>query len=151
MLSENTKAPDFELEGSDGKKHNLSEFKGKYLVLYFYPKDNTPGCTIEAKKFNEKKDEIEKLGATVVGVSKDDLKSHDKFRSKFNLKFLLLSDPDSEMIKKYEAYGKKMTGFGTIRSTYIIGKDGVILKAYPKVKPLVHTDEVIEYLKGLKN
>ncbi len=91
------------------------------------------------------------IGATVVGVSKDDLKSHDKLRSKFNLKFLLLSDPDSEMIKKYEAYGKKMTGFGTIRSTYIIGKDGVILKAYPKVKPLVHTDEVIEYLKGLKN
>ncbi len=151
MLSENTKAPDFELEGSDGKKHNLSEFKGKYLVLYFYPKDNTPGCTIEAKKFNEKKDEIEKLGATVVGVSKDDLKSHDKFKSKLDLKFLLLSDPDSEMIKKYGAYGKKMMGFGTIRSTYIIGKDGVILKAYPKVKPLVHTDEVIEYLKGLKN
>ncbi|ASI13949.1 peroxiredoxin [Candidatus Mancarchaeum acidiphilum] len=149
MLLENTKAPDFELDGSDGKKHSLDEFKGKYLVLYFYPKDNTPGCTIEARQFNEKIEEIEKLNATVVGVSKDDLKSHDKFKSKFDLKFLLLSDPTSEMIKKYESYGKSMIGFGTLRSTYIIGKDGTILKAYPKVKPAIHADEVIDYLKSV--
>ncbi|MCL5679866.1 MAG: peroxiredoxin [Candidatus Marsarchaeota archaeon] len=151
MLKEGDSAPDFELDGSDGAKHRLKEFSGKYLVLYFYPKDNTPGCTIEANEFNKKLEDIRKLGAEVVGVSKDDLKSHDKFKDKYNLKFLLLSDTGSEMIKRYGAYGdRRIFGIGTLRNTYIIGKDGKVTKIYEKVKPKGHADEVIEFLKYAK-
>lgn len=146
MLDEGSNAVDFNLQGSDGKMHNLDEFKGKYIVLYFYPKDNTPGCTIEARTFNEHLKEIEDLNGVVIGVSKDKLDSHEKFKSKLGLDFLLLSDPDSEIIKKYDVYGKRFTGFGTIRSTYIM-KDGKILKAYPRVKPSENPKEVIEFLK----
>lgn len=151
MLKEGDGAPDFELDGSDGAKHRLKEFSGKYLVLYFYPKDNTPGCTIEANEFNKKLEDIRKLGAEVVGVSKDDLKSHDKFKDKYGLKFLLLSDTGSEMIKKYGAYGDRgIFGIGTLRNTYVIGKDGKVAKIYEKVKPKGHADEVIEFLKSAK-
>jgi peroxiredoxin Q/BCP len=151
MLKKGDKAPDFELDGSDGKKHSLNEFAGKYLVLYFYPKDNTPGCTIEANEFNKKLDGIRKLGAEVVGVSKDDLKSHDKFKEKYGLKFLLLSDTSSDMIKKYGAYGNRgIFGMGTLRNTYIIDKNGKIAEIYEKVSPKGHADEVIEFLKSAK-
>lgn len=151
MANEGDKAPDFLLEGSDGAKHSLKDFAGKYLVLYFYPKDNTPGCTIEANGFNKRLDEIKKLNAEVVGISKDDLKSHDRFKDKFGLKFLLLSDPSSGIMKDYGAYGDRgIFGFGTIRNTYIIGKDSKIVKVFEKVKPKGHSEEVIEFLKSVK-
>ena len=151
MLSENVNAPDFELEGSDGKKHSLKEFNGKNLVLYFYPKDNTPGCTIEAKNFNKNLNEIRSLGAEVVGVSKDDLKSHEKFCGKYSLNFLLLSDPESMMIKSYDAYGDRgIFGMGTLRKTFIIDKNGKIVKIFEKVKPDKHDKEVIEVLTNIK-
>lgn len=150
MVVEGEKAPDFELVGSDGKKHALKEFRGKTLVLYFYPKDDTPGCTTEAKNFNKKLDEVRALGAEVVGVSKDDTKSHEKFCNKYALNFLLLSDPDSSMIKTYGAYGDRgIFGMGTLRKTYIIDKNGKISKIFEKVKPDKHDTEVLDFLKTL--
>ena len=150
MLEENSKAPEFELDGSDGRKHTISEFKGKYLILYFYPKDDTPGCTTEAKGFNSDIKKIRDMGAEVVGISKDDIKSHGKFCSKYGLSFLLLSDPDSKTIKAYGAYGDRgIFGVGTLRNTYIIGKDGRIAKAYTKVKPNGHSAEVIDFLSNV--
>jgi thioredoxin-dependent peroxiredoxin len=151
MLKEGDIAPDFQLEGTDGKGHSLREFKGKYLVLYFYPKDDTPGCTTEAKGFNASLDEIRKKGAEVVGVSMDDLNSHAKFCSKYSLRFLLLSDPSHQMSEAYGAYGDKgIFGWGTIRKTYIIGKDGKIAKIYPKVKPENHDSEILSFLASAK-
>lgn len=149
MIALNKKAPDFELEGSDGKKHTLDEFRGKYLVLYFYPTDDTPGCTTEACGFRDMTGEMRKLGAEVVGISKDSLESHDKFKNKYKLNFLLLSDPKYKTIKEYEAYGDKgIFGMGTIRKTYIIDKAGKIVKIYPKVKPDGHSKEVVEFLQN---
>ncbi|MEM3227680.1 MAG: peroxiredoxin [Candidatus Micrarchaeaceae archaeon] len=151
MVKEGDKALEFELEGSDGKKHTLGEFKGRYVVLYFYPKDNTPGCTIEAKEFNNRLDEIRSLGAEVVGISKDSLASHGKFRDNYNLRFLLLSDPESNTIKAYGAYGNRgIFGMGTLRNTYIIGKDGRLIKIFEKVSPKGHAEEVIAFLRSQK-
>lgn len=151
MLREGDSAPDFNLEGTDGKAHTLKEFGGRYLVLYFYPKDDTPGCTTEAKGLNARLDEIRKKGAEVVGVSKDDMKSHEKFCSKYALRLLLLSDPSNRMIESYDAYGDRgIFGFGTLRKTYIIGADGRIVKIYPKVKPDGHEKEVLEFLSAAK-
>ncbi len=149
MIEVGKSAPDFQLDGSDKKKHTLSEFRGRYVVLYFYPKDNTPGCTIEANEFNKHLPEIRKLGAEVVGVSKDDLKSHDKFIKKCELNFLLLSDPESKTIKEYGAYGDRgIFGMGTLRNTYLIGKDGKLLAKFEKVNPKGHAQEIIEALKS---
>lgn len=149
MVSEGSAAPGFSLGGSDGKTHTLQEFAGKYLVLYFYPKDNTPGCTIEANEFNKRLEEIRTLGAEVVGISKDDLNSHGKFRDKYGLKFLLLSDPESAVIKAYGAYGDRgIFGVGTLRNTYIIDGKGRLAKIYEKVSPKGHAGEVIEFLKA---
>ncbi len=148
MIKENSKAPDFSLKGSDGKTHSLSEFKGKYLVLYFYPKDNTPGCTTEAKCFNRGMSALKSMNAEIVGVSSDSIDSHNKFSSKYELGFLLLSDPDHKTIKEYGAYGDRgVFGKGTLRKTYIIGKDGTILKIFEKVKPDGHDEEVASFLK----
>ena len=147
MLKEGDIAPEFELEGTDGKQHALKDFRGKYLVLYFYPKDDTPGCTIEARGLNVRLDEIRNTGAEVVGVSKDDLDSHGRFCSKYGLNFLLLSDPSNNMIKSYGAYGDRgLFGWGTLRKTYIIGRDGKIVKVYTKVKPVGHEKEILEFL-----
>lgn len=144
MLTEGSKAPDFSLMGSDGKEHKLSDFKGKNVVLYFYPKDDTPGCTIEAKGFNEHLADLEMKGAMVIGVSKDGLESHERFKRKYKLEFLLLSDPTSHVIKLYDSYGDKgVFGMGTLRKTFIIGKDGRILKIFNKVSPLGHSGEVL--------
>lgn len=149
MVDLDSRAPDFSLDGSDGKKHSLKEFAGKYLVLYFYPKDDTPGCTIEAKGLNGRLGEMEKLGAKVVGVSGDNYESHCKFRDKYNLNFLLLSDPSNEMIKQYDAYGNKgIFGFGTLRKTYIIDKKGKVIKIFPKVNPVGHENEIIDFIKS---
>ena len=147
MIAEGSKAPDFSLLGSDGKQHSLADFKGRYVVLYFYPKDDTPGCTIEAKGFNNRKEEIKRLGAEIVGVSADDINSHNKFCSKYGLEFLLLSDPESKVIKQYDAFGDKgIFGKGTLRKTFIIDGQGVVVKVFNKVNALGHDKEVVEYL-----
>lgn len=151
MIAIKDKAPGFELEGSDGKKHSLRDFSGRYLVLYFYPKDDTPGCTTEACGFSDMIGEIRKAGAEVVGISKDGLDSHGKFREKYKLNFLLLSDPESKVIKAYDSYGDRgIFGMGTLRKTYVIDKKGRIAKIYEKVKPEGHNQEVLEFLKSAR-
>lgn len=153
MITEGKPAPDFELVGSDGKTHSLAEYRGKRVVIYFYPRDNTPGCTKEACAFRDLQPELAGLNAVVLGVSKDSLKSHDKFIRDFGLPFTLLSDPDLGMMKSYGAYGAKvMYGKpveGVIRSTVIIAADGKVLKHWQKVaKAETHPQDVVKFLKG---
>ncbi len=150
MVAEGDAAPAFDLEGSDGKRHSLPEFKGKYLVLYFYPRDDTPGCTTEACGFRDSIDEIKKRGAEVVGVSKDSFDSHARFRGKYKLNFLLLSDPDSNVIKAYGAYGSRgIFGMGTLRKTFVIDGRGNLAKIYDKVSPKEHPGEIIKFLDSI--
>jgi peroxiredoxin Q/BCP len=153
MLAEGDKAPKFDLESDSGDRMSLGDFAGKHLVLYFYPKDNTPGCTREAQAFSEAAAKIRKMGAEVVGVSKDSIKSHCSFRDKYGLKFPLLSDPELKLHKAFGAWGEKtMYGKkieGTLRSTFIIGPTGKVLKVFPSVKVDGHADAVIEALKQL--
>jgi peroxiredoxin Q/BCP len=151
MIEAGMKAPAFTLQGSDGKAHSLSDYAGRTVVLYFYPKDNTPGCTSEACGFRDLNAPLSDLNAVVLGVSKDGLASHDKFIAKFDLPFVLLSDPDTEMMQAYGAWGeKKLYGklsIGCIRSTTIIGPDGVVLKHWKKVpKAADHPAKVLEFL-----
>jgi peroxiredoxin Q/BCP len=150
---EGRKAPHFEVAGSDGKKHFLKDYAGKTLVLYFYPKDNTPGCTKEACGFRDNNAALKKMGVTVLGVSKDGLGAHQKFISEYKLPFILLSDPNLGVMKAYGAWGKKQmygkTVEGTIRSTVIIGSDGKVLKHWPAIKNAeAHPAEVLEFLKA---
>jgi peroxiredoxin Q/BCP len=152
---EGKKAPDFHLAGSDGKTHALQDYAGKTVVLYFYPKDNTSGCTKEACSFRELHSEIQGLDSVVLGVSRDSLASHDKFIAKFELPFLLLSDPQAKVMQAYGAFGEKtMYGkkvMGTIRSTVVIGPDGKVRKHWPQVKKAeTHPNEVVEFLKSRK-
>lgn len=153
-LQEEMVAPAFKAPSTLGKDLSLKDFKGKSLVIYFYPRDSTPGCTQESCDFRDAKTEIEKLGGVVLGVSKDSMTSHDKFIEKYDLNFPLLSDPDRKMIeafgvwKEKKMYGKKT--MGVERSTFLIDKNGVIKKAWRKVKVKGHLDEVIEALKELK-
>jgi peroxiredoxin Q/BCP len=152
MIVEGKPAPEFELLGSDGKAHNLAEYRGKNVIIYFYPRDNTPGCTKEACGFRDLQPELAGLNAVVLGVSKDSLKSHDKFIRDFGLPFTLLSDPELNMMKAYGAYGAKvMYGKpveGVIRSTVIIAPDGKVLKHWQKVaKAETHPQEVVKFLK----
>ena len=149
---EGKKAPAFSLEGNDGKTHSLEDYKGKTVVVYFYPKDNTPGCTKEACGFRDLNASLKKSGVVVLGVSKDSIDSHNKFIEKFKLPFVLLSDPKLEMMKKYSAYCKKMMYGkevqGTIRSTVVIGPKGDVIKHWPTVKKAEeHPKEVLAYLK----
>lgn len=149
---EGKKAPAFNLEGSDGKKHSLEDYKGKTVVLYFYPKDNTPGCTKEACGFRDLNAALKKAGVVVLGVSKDSIASHEKFASQYKLPFTLLSNPKAEVMKKYGAFGKKMMYGkevqGTIRSTVVIGPKGDVIKHWPTVKRAeAHPTEVLDYLK----
>ena len=150
MLKEGDKAPAFSLPDSTGKTISLKDFKGKKLVLYFYPKDMTPGCTAEACSFRDNIDEIRAKEAEVVGVSADTVKLHQKFTEKFELNFPLLSDESKEMLKEYGIWkqksfmGKKYMGIE--RTTVIIDEKGVIRKIFPKVKVLGHTKEVLQYL-----
>jgi thioredoxin-dependent peroxiredoxin len=153
MSLEGKKAPSFTLEGSDGKQHSLSDYKGKTAVIYFYPKDNTPGCTKEACGFRDLSKELSDLGVVVLGVSKDSIAAHNKFITNYTLPFVLLSDPDFSMMKEYEAFGEKvMCGkktLGTIRSTVIVGPDGIVKKQWEKVaKAEQHPDQVLAYLRG---
>jgi len=150
MLTEGTIAPDFKLPNEEGKIISLVQFRGKKVVLYFYPKDNTPGCTKEACHFRDNYDKILDRGAVVIGISADSEKSHIGFKKKYDLPFHLLSDKDKKVIKTYNAVGeKKMYGkifLGIIRSTFIIDENGKIIKIFPKVKPNEHIKEVLEVI-----
>ena len=146
-----TKAPDFELKDSEGKVHKLSDYKGKTFVLYFYPKDNTKGCTTEACSFRDSYAEFEQAGVDVVGVSPDDEQSHTNFIDKYELPFTLLSDPDHKVCEAYGVWGlKKFMGReyeGVLRTTFVIGPEGEIVKVFEKVKPTDHSQEVLEAVK----
>lgn len=146
-------APDFSLPGSDGRNHSLTDYAGKTLVLYFYPRDNTPGCIKESCAFRDLKSEFDARGAIICGVSKDSLASHEEFIAKFDLPFVLLSDTETTTMQAYRAWGeKKLYGkicLGCIRSTLIIGPDGVVKKHWTKVKNAAeHPHEVLAWLKG---
>jgi len=144
------KAPNFSLQDQDGNTKSLNDFAGKWLVIYFYPKDDTPGCTVEACSLRDANDELIKLGANVVGVSKDDEDSHRKFKAKHQLNFTLLSDPSGKTIEAFGAWGPKMFGkLGIQRKTFIINPDGEIVKTYGRVTPLGHGDQVINDLRAL--
>lgn len=141
-------APDFSLVDQDGKLHSLGDYKGKWVVLYFYPKDDTPGCTIEACSLRDARDDIAALGAEVIGISADEISSHEKFKAKHTLNFTLLSDPNMDAIKAYDTWGKKMFGKeGILRRTFIINPEGVVVKVYGRVTPLGHGEQVVEELK----
>ena len=153
---EGQKAPAFNLEGNDGKKHSLEDYKGRTVVLYFYPKDDTPGCTKEACGFRDLGSSLKKSDAVVLGVSKDGIESHNKFAGKYKLPFTVLSDPKTEVMKKYSAFGKKMMYGkevqGTIRSTVVIGPKGDVIKHWPTVKKAeAHPEEVLAFLKQQKS
>lgn len=153
-LSINTKAPDFETLNDRNETVRLSDYLGKWIVLYFYPKDNTSGCTKEACSFNDNLEEFNKIDAVVLGVSPDSVKSHQNFKAKYNLQFDLLSDASKEICTKYDVLGEKsMYGkkyLGVIRTTYIIDPEGIIRWVDPNVKVDGHTNTVIEQLKLLK-
>jgi thioredoxin-dependent peroxiredoxin len=153
MLKEGDKAPAFKLPSVEGGDVSLKDFAGKTVVLYFYPKDDTPGCTREACAFRDSQAALKKAGAVVLGVSPDSVESHQKFRAKYKLNFPLLADADKSVAKKYGAYGekvmygKKVTGM--IRSTFVIGGDGVVRKVFPRVKVDGHSDKVLEAVSSL--
>ena len=150
MLEVNDKVKDFTLNDTSGKPWTLSENLDKNIILYFYPKDSTPGCTTQACTYRDATSDFEKLGAKVVGISADDQASHEKFLSKHDLNFTLLSDPDKEVIKAFGAYGEKNVFgkkiVGIIRSSFIINQDGVIEKVFPKASPKKNAQEIIDYL-----
>jgi len=147
------KAPAFTLESSEGGKVKLSDLAGKVVVLYFYPRDNTPGCTVEAEGFRDAVPALGKLGAVVLGVSKDSIASHCKFRDKYKLSFPLLTDPDGKTLEAYGAWGDKVLygkkSKGIIRSTVLIGPDGKVLKHWPKVAVKGHVEDVLASVKAL--
>ena len=150
MLEVGTKAPEFTLPDKDGNPVSLTDFAGKKVVLYFYPKDNTPGCTRQACAFAGAYEEFEKINAVVIGVSKDSAASHQKFAEKHGLPFILLSDPELTAIQAYGVWQeKKLYGkvsMGVARSTFVINENGMIEKAMPKVKPDTNAAEILEYL-----
>ena len=150
MLKEGTKAPAFSLPDKDGNIVKLEDFAGKKLVLYFYPKDNTPGCTRQACAFASLYDGFKDKDVAVVGVSKDSTASHQKFAEKYGLPFILLADPELKAIKAYDVWQeKKLYGkvsFGVVRTTYIIDENGMIEKTMPKVKPDTNAIDILEYL-----
>ena len=150
MLEVGTKAPEFTLPDKDGKPVSLTDFTGKKVVLYFYPKDNTPGCTRQACAFAEAYEEFKKINAVVIGVSKDSVASHQKFAEKHGLPFILLSDPELTAIQAYGVWQeKKLYGkvsMGVVRFTFVINENGMIEKVMPKVKPDTNAAEILEYL-----
>ena len=150
MLEVGTKAPDFTLPDKNGNPVSLSDFAGKRVVLYFYPRDNTPGCTRQACAFAQNYQAFRDLGVEVIGVSKDSVASHEKFAAKYELPFILLADPDLTVLQAYDVWKeKKLYGkvsMGVVRSTYVIGPDGMIEKAMPKVKPDTNAAEILAWL-----
>jgi len=152
-LNKGDNAPDFTVETTNGNNLNLSDFKGKKVVLYFYPKDDTPGCTAEACNLRDNYGELTKRGFEVIGVSPDDINSHSKFTSKYKLPFRLVADPDKTILKKYGVWGlKKMYGKeyeGVVRTTYIIDEQGKIEKVIPKVDTKDHTEQILKELQEI--
>lgn len=151
ILKENSIAPDFVLNDETGKPVRLSDYKGKDIVLYFYPKDDTSGCTTEACNFRDDYSAYEKAGVEILGVSPDSIESHAKFKTKYHLPFPLLADEGHKVCELYGVWGKKqMYGReydGVLRTTYLIGKDGKVKKVFEKVKPAEHSAEILELLK----
>ena len=151
MLEIGTKAPEFTLPDKDGNSVSLSDFAGRKIVLYFYPRDNTPGCTRQACAFAGAYAEFKTLNAVVIGVSKDSTTSHQKFADKYNLPFLLLSDPERQAIEAYGVWQEKKNygkvSMGVVRSTFVIDENGVIEKVMPKVKPDTNAAEILAYLR----
>jgi len=152
MLKEGIKAPAFTLNDQNGNPVSLADFSGKKVILYFYPKDNTPGCTRQACAFAGSYAAFRELDAVVIGVSKDSVASHAKFAAKYELPFILLADPELQAIQAYDVWQEKKlygkTSMGVVRSTYIINEQGVIEKAMPKVKPDTNAQEILSYLNG---
>jgi peroxiredoxin Q/BCP len=154
MLSQDQVAPNFTLPDQSGKEHTLEDYRGRWVVLYFYPKDLTPGCTTEACNFRDEFTDFQSLDAAIFGVSKDSIKRHQKFAEKYQLPFTLLSDESGEVCEKYEVwkekslYGKSFMGI--VRTTYLINPDGKIAKIYPTVKVKDHVNEVLNDLETLK-
>ena len=153
MLKNNTKAPNFKLPSTNKSIYQLKDSLGKYVVIYFYPKDDTPGCTIETNDFNKLLSKFKKLNCEIFGISKDNLKSHDKFREKFKVKFDLLSDEETKVLKKYKVWGKKKfmgrEYMGINRSTFLIDKQGKIVNIWENVNVKDHAKEVLETLKSI--
>jgi len=153
VIEEGSKAPDFSLPSVDGGVVSLKELKGKNVVLYFYPKDDTPGCTREACAFRDTQAKIKKTGAVVLGVSPDSVASHEKFKTKYKLNFPLLSDADKSVAKKFGAFGEKVLYgkkvVGMIRSTFVIDGAGVVRKVFPRVKVDGHADKVLSALQEI--
>ena len=155
MLETGTQAPEFTLPDKDGNEKSLSDFRGKRVVLYFYSKDNTSGCTRQAQAFAALYDEFKEVGAEVIGISKDSAASHARFAEKNSLPFVLLADPERKAIEAYGVWQeKKLYGkvsMGVVRTTFIIDENGVILKIMPKVKPDANAADALDFLKGLTN
>ncbi len=153
MIETGTKAPDFTLNDKDGNAVSLTDFAGKKVVLYFYPKDSTPGCTRQACAFAAAYEDFKTLDAVVIGVSKDSEASHRKFAEKYGLPFILLSDPELKAIQAYGVWQEKKNygkvSMGVVRSTFIIDEKGLIEKVMPKVKPDTNAAEILAYLKGV--
>ena len=153
MLKINTKAPNFKLPSTSKDNYSLKDSIGKYVVIYFYPKDDTPGCTIETNDFNKLLSKFKKLECEIYGISKDNLKSHDKFRDKYKIKFDLLADEELITLKKYNVWGKKKfmgrEFMGIVRTTFLIDKKGKIIKIWDNVKVKDHAKEVLETVKNL--
>lgn len=153
MIEEGKRAPAFNLASSEGGKVALKDLKGQIVVLYFYPRDSTPGCTTEALDFTAALPKLQKLGATVLGVSRDSIESHCKFRDKQGLKFPLLSDPEATTIEKYGAWGEKnlygKKSMGILRTTVLIDADGKVAKIFPKVRVKGHVDAVVDAVRTL--
>ena len=150
MLAEGTKAPAFELPDQNGKIHTLEEYRGRKVILYFYPKDNTAGCTRQACGFAERYPQFLEKGAVVLGVSKDSVKSHKNFEIKYELPFILLSDPERKVIEAYDVWKEKKNygkvSMGVVRTTYLIDEDGMIIKAMDKVKAADNPQQMLEIL-----
>lgn len=152
MLKPPYKAPNFSLPDETGNIYTLNDFKGQWLVLYFYPADDTPGCTVEACSLRDARDDIAGLGAQIVGVSKDDAAAHEKFKAKHSLNFTLLTDPDKIAINSYGAWGKKQFGAeGVLRRTFIINPEGTVVKVYGRVTPEGHGEQIVTELRSMQD
>ncbi|MEM3713287.1 MAG: thioredoxin-dependent thiol peroxidase [Thermoproteota archaeon] len=152
VLKIGVNAPDFTLQSDEGKKVSLKDYRGRKVVLYFYPKDGTPGCTQEARRFRDLAEEFSRKNAVIIGVSMDSVESHKKFKKDNDLSFTLLSDPDAKVIKEYGAWGEKKlygkTTMGVVRTTFLIDENGKIISIYRDIRPEEHAEKCLLDLKG---